>query len=272
MNEQKSRDVADLALEHLREMQELVGDSNAEAKQAFLELYAWIPETALQAVLDAYHANGAKEGNVPPFFSEVTTYEILGKEEGRTLRALMHNLGEALGFTRMELHQAMRESDDEDESRKMLHKDDPFTADDFDALELMIRREGVHFYDRGGDARVQVQRALRAVRAAREVYAAPHDPGWEYMRVTPKDLRIGDEIVRRGAWNRVLGFFHDEDEKRWTEEGLTFSETPVGSEERNYRGEPTWYLVKTSWSPRMGERLRGHEELAIRRRHDQSVK
>jgi len=266
MNEQKTRDVAALALEHLREMQELVGDSKAEAKKAFLELYRWIPEwMENQAVLDAYEANGAEEGEIPPFFSEVCTYELLGKEQARTLRALMHSLGEALGLTYEDMHRAVGNDEDDERRRRKIKKEDPFDSDDFDALEVMIREEGIHFYH-GSDQRVQVQRALRAIQAARSVYSAPHDPEWEYLRVGPSELRIGDEIVRRGSWVQVLGFFHDEEDKRWTEEGPTFSEVPVGSKELNYRDKPRSYLVKTNWSPRSGEDLRSDEEVVIRRR------
>lgn len=266
MSEQKTRDVAALALEHLREMQELVGDSNAEAKKAFLKLYAWVPEwLENQAVMDAYEANGAKKGDVPPFFSEVCTYELLGKEQARTLRAYMHNLGEALGLTYEDMRRAMDDSDEDEQRRRKIKKEDPFDSDDFDALEVMIREEGIHFYH-GPDSRVQIQRALRAIQAARSVYAAPHDPEWQYMRIDPSELRIGDEIVRRGNWVQVLGFFHDEEDKRWTDEGPTFSEVPVGSKELDYRNKPRSYLVKTNWSPRSGEDLRSNEKVVIRRR------
>lgn len=140
MIERKTEQIAALAIEQLREMQEFLGESNtAEAKKAFLELYAWVPECAPQEVLDAYEANGAKKNEVPPFFSEVFTYEILGKDQARTLRALIHNLGEALGITRDEMRKEMSYSTG-DEKHPRTTKETPLGPDDFDALELTIRR------------------------------------------------------------------------------------------------------------------------------------
>jgi len=258
----KEEQIAALSLEQVREMQELLGDSSVEAKKAFLELYAWIPECAPQEVLDSYRANGAKEGKVPPFFSEVFSYEVLGKDQARTLRALIHNLGEALGLTRQEMDKEMSYTVG-DEERPRVTKETPLGPDDFDALEMMMRENAVHFWT--GRERVELQRALRALNATREVYAAPREEGWEFMQVHPKDLKVGDEIVRRGSWVQVIGFLHD-DGKRWSEEGSKRSETPVGSKKKNYRGEPEDYLVLTNWSPKGGEHLQSRHKLTIRRR------
>lgn len=61
----------------------------AESVKALLE---WKPEDCPKRIREAYEANGAEPGAIPPFFSEVYLYELLGKEDARTLLALMRQV------------------------------------------------------------------------------------------------------------------------------------------------------------------------------------
>ena len=272
MSDRKREAIAALALEHSREMQELTGDSKTEARAAFLELYTWTPEwMENEALADhlkkAYHENGAEKGELPPFLCNLSVYEMLGKENSRTFGAMLRILAEAIGLTDDDMRKAMRDSDQSEEeiAEKKITKETPLSSEDFDAIELTLRKEGSYLFD-GLDGRTKMQRVFRALNATRAVYDAPHDPDWEYFSVKPKDLRIGDEIVRRGQWNQVLGFFQHEEKKRWTDEGMTFSEVPVGSEELDWNKEPKEYFVKTAFGGDSGESLKGQEKMAIRRR------
>jgi len=272
MSDRKNEAIAALALEHSREMQELVGDSKTEARAAFLELYTWVPEWIENEALDAhlkkaYHENGAEEGELPPFLCNLSVFEMLGKDQSRTFGALLRILAEAIGLTDGDMRKAMNENGrgDEEIAKKAITKETPLSSDDFDAIELTLRKEGSFLFD-GNEGRQKMQRVFRALNATRAVYDAPHDPDWEYLSVKSKDLRIGDEIVRRGQWNQVLGFFHHEEDKRWTDEGMTFSEVPVGSAKLDWNKEPEEYFVKTAWGGKFGEHFKGQEKLAIRRR------
>ena len=272
MSDRKREAIAALALEHSREMQELTGDSKTEARAAFLELYTWTPEWIENDALSehlkkAYHENGAEEGELPPFLCNLSVYEMLGKGQSRTFGAMLRTLAEAIGLTGDDMRKAMGDSDktEEEVAKKKITKETPLSAEDFDAIELTLRKEGQFLFD-GSEGRQKMQRVFRALNATRAVYDAPHDPSWEYFSVKPKDLRIGDEIVRRGQWNQVLGFFLHEESKRWTDEGMTFSEVPVGSAKLDWNGEPEEYFVKTAFGGDSGEHFKGQEKLAIRRR------
>jgi hypothetical protein len=265
MNDRKREQIALLALAHQREMQELMGSDLVAARESFLDLYAWTPEYIDDKVMKAYEDNGAQKGEVPPFFSEVCLYELLGKDHARSLRGYLHHLGEALGLNWTDMRKAMNESDLSEEEVAEKEKptaDAPLTEADFDALQIQLMDR--MRYEMGDDL-VKSRRMLRALKATREVHAVPQDPNLKFMRVKPENLRIGDQICRRGEWNEVLGFFHHEEDKRWTDEGMAFSETPVGSKELDYRDKPKEYFVKTSWSPRCGDCLKGAEEILIRR-------
>ena len=272
MSDRKREAIAALALEHSREMQELTGDSKTEARAAFLELYTWTPEgmdnePLAKHLKKAYHANGGEKGELPPFLCNLAVFEMLGKEQSRTFGALLRILAEAIGLTDDDMRKAMRDSDrsEEEVAERKITKETPLSAKDFDAIELTLRKDGRYLFE-DGDGPLKMQRIFRALNATRAVYDAPHDPDWEYFSVKPKDLRIGDEIVRRGQWNQVLGFFQHEEKKRWTDKGMTFSEVPVGSKELDWDKKPKAYFVKTAFGGSSGENFKGQETLAIRRR------
>ena len=52
------------------------------------KMMQWEPEAVPAKIRKAYEENGAEPGEVPPFFSEVYLYELLGKEDARTLLAM----------------------------------------------------------------------------------------------------------------------------------------------------------------------------------------
>lgn len=72
--------------------------SNIEAIQMMMAMRDWKPESAPKKVLKAYQENGAKKGEVPPFFSEVFLYEVLGKEDARTLLSFFGRVLTAFGL------------------------------------------------------------------------------------------------------------------------------------------------------------------------------
>jgi hypothetical protein len=269
MNDRKREQIALLALEHQREMQALMGNELGPAREAFLELYTWVPEWIENEALDAhlkkaYHENGAEEGEIPPFLCNLSVFEMLGKEQSRTFGALLRILGEALGLTDLDMRRAMNQSgmnEEEQEKKAKPTADSPLTEDDFDALQIMLMDRAR--YDHGQDVTV-ARRMLRALKATREVHAAPQDPNRKFMRVLPKDLRIGDQICRWGRWLEVRGFFLHEPDKRWTDEGMTRSEVPVGGGDLDFKDEPTEYFVDTDGSS-SGDLLRSRDEVLIRR-------
>lgn len=72
--------------------------SNIEAIQMLMEMRDWKPESAPKQVLKAYQENGAKEGEIPPFFSETFLYEVLGREDARTLLSFFGRVLMAFGL------------------------------------------------------------------------------------------------------------------------------------------------------------------------------
>lgn len=76
-----------------------------EQVAAVMDRFAkWVPEINLR--LHSAVANGTGmyelEDGAAPFLSEACLYNLLGKEEGRTLLAFMHQLLEAAGVSRQE--------------------------------------------------------------------------------------------------------------------------------------------------------------------------
>ena len=76
-----------------------------EAVEAYKRLLSWQPEVRFPSnITPAYssyrsggqHAEQRKRLNEAPFMSESYLYELLGKEDARTLLALVHNIARAL--------------------------------------------------------------------------------------------------------------------------------------------------------------------------------
>lgn len=74
-----------------------------ELKTLLLKLFLWKPDSPLREILvdtlkeSDYYSEGDEDA---PFFSEAFLYNLLGKEDARTLRATLHSLQEAIGLDR----------------------------------------------------------------------------------------------------------------------------------------------------------------------------
>jgi hypothetical protein len=132
-----------------------------------------------------------------PFFSEVALYSLLGKDNARTVLGLLRSLGEALGFTSMEMERSFRV--DEEKTGKDLPD-----QDDLDAFEVLLRNEASFLFDGDSDRILPLMRGLGLMRQI--VGAKELRDGVEYVRCYPEDLRVGDRIVRRGQMMEILGF------------------------------------------------------------------
>ena len=172
------------------------------AREKFKELYLleleWIENDELRK---EWEATGEK-GDLP-FFSEMALYSLLGKENARTVLAYLKNLGEALGFSRMEMQRRFKGPK---------KSDDLPCQDDLDALEAMLRGEAAYMI---GDPDVKLPRMMRALELVRTVVGADgFGEEVEYLRLYPGELRIGDKIVERGKLLPVLGFFNEKGRPR----------------------------------------------------------
>lgn len=258
MNDRRRQAVADLAVRHSREMASLMEGGTGAAREAFKELYEWCPEYIEheEAAKEWEECNG-KRGELP-FFSELMTYAVLGKDQARTLRAHLHSLGEALGFTRLEMERGFKEPETEDLP----------SQDDLDALEAMLRGNAGYMIDGPEDSLPRMMRALEMVRAV--VGADAWGDGVEYVRVHPDGLRVGDKIVHRGRLIPVLGFF-DEDKN--------LSDVPVADKlkdddceyyDRSLRKRvkrPYWGAhIKTREDDTYGWAVRSQDEMVVQRK------
>lgn len=74
----------------------LLGQSPDEAKRALAKLMEWSPERWPDGF--RAKANGAEKGDEKqPFFSEAYLYPLFGKDDARTILALLHAVQRALG-------------------------------------------------------------------------------------------------------------------------------------------------------------------------------
>lgn len=260
MHSRRQEAVVDLALRHSREMTSLMEGGPGAAREAFKELYLlkleWIENDDLRM---EWEATGEKSDL--PIFSEMALYSLLGKENARTVLAYTHSLGEALGFSRMEMHRGFKEPDG---------SDDYPDRDALDALEAMLRGDAAYMLDGPEEKLPKMMRALELVRLV--VGVGEFGDGVEYLRLYPKDLRIGDRIVENGKFIEVLGFFN---EKRRP------CKTPVADkvkdDDQEYRRkvngkwvrvkEPYWGAhVKTREDDKHGWAVRSQDKLLVQRK------
>lgn len=76
-----------------------------ELERALRQLVDFVPE-CWPLNIRRFTENQRCMGRIPkraPFVSETSLYTILGKEDARTLRALIRNVAEAAGFERFEI-------------------------------------------------------------------------------------------------------------------------------------------------------------------------
>lgn len=111
MRTEQRRKMAELAQGFVVDASEIMGVGIEKARAEFKDLLTFVPDTATKEVLKSYEENGAKKGEIPPLFCEVTLYELLGKCDARSVLAMIHSLGETLGFSRLQMERMM---DDED--------------------------------------------------------------------------------------------------------------------------------------------------------------
>jgi hypothetical protein len=249
----KDEMILDLAKQQFRDMQDLLGSNMESVRKAFLELYAWTPEFAPQAILDAYEENGAKKEDIPPFFSEVFTYEILGKYEARTLRSLIHTLGETLGLNHMDMRRAMGRTE---EAKPRITEDTPLSSEDFDAFEMLLQAQGYFVFEN----REQLQRVQRALRATREVHDARREGDVVFKRMYVKDLQVGDQVIAQGRLITIHGFLAPEGHLRKR------VESPVGDGFAYSNDRYERYWVQTREGDEYGIPICGTEKVLVRRR------
>ncbi len=205
MHSRRNEAVVDLALRHSREMTSMMEGGIGAAREKFKELYQlkleWIENDELRK---EWEEDIGEESDLP-VFSEVALYSLLGKENARTVLAYLKDLGEALGFSRMEMQRRFKKPEG---------GDDLPCRDDLDALEAMLRGEAAYMIGNPDEKLPRMMRALELVRTV--VGANGFTDGVEYLRLYPKDLRIGDRIVERGKFVDVLGFFNEKRRPRKT--------------------------------------------------------
>ncbi len=197
--------VADLAIRQAAEMTALLEGGDGAARAEFKALATWIPEWASEEVMKSYEENGAQKGEVPPFFSEVTLYELLGKDMARSLLGMISSLGKALGFdSRRDLIMEI-----EKESKEGVARSSPVTHDDLDALEGFMREDASYRYHmRGDEAANSIIRIMKVMPVLRTL-VGEENPFQKWARVYPKHLKVGDRIIDSGRIITVLGFLDE---------------------------------------------------------------
>jgi len=185
-----------------------LGAAREKFKDLFLFELEWIENAELE---DEWKRRGGKRDDLP-FFSECALYSLLGKDNARTVLVKLRALGEALGFSQIEMHGDFKAVDGD----RRGPKDYP-DQDDLDGLEVILRDDAAWLFH--SDAEEKLVPIMRAFGLMREMVGAhPFGDGVEYVRCRPWELKIGDRIAQHGRWVDVLGFF-DEDGNP--------SETPV---------------------------------------------
>lgn len=78
-------------------------------REKFRDLVSWVPESGFPSLMKGQdhgaYGRTREELRGCPFFTEAFTYELLGKEDARTLLALVRELMVAAGIPRMEQHE-----------------------------------------------------------------------------------------------------------------------------------------------------------------------
>jgi hypothetical protein len=235
-------------------MSDLLDGGMGAAREKFKKLATmqleWIENEELAK---EWKERGGKQDDLP-FFSEMALYSLLGKDNARTVLALLHQLGESLGFSRVE-------QDREFKKPKRAAKDLP-DQDDIDGLECILRDEAIFLL--GSEPGKKILPFMRALSLMREIVGAREfRDGVEYLQLHPKDIRIGDRIANHGRWIEVLGFF--------TKKGKP-SDKPVPDrltkdDKERGRTEPYWGAhVKTRESDTHGWPIRTQDRYIVQRK------
>jgi len=204
MREDRARMVAELASVHAAEMAALLGNGEGSARARFRELYTWSPDFLPEEIVKEFEEAGGE--GVPPFFSEMTLYALLGKEEARNLLAMMRCLGEALGIDNVRDLHVEAERDSEGVDRRA-----PLTHEDIDALEGFMREDASYRFSFPGDgAANKIIRISKTITALRSIVEGDSD--YEWLHLIPDEVQVGDRIFSRGRFITVHGFL-DKDKK-----------------------------------------------------------
>lgn len=68
-----------------------------DLRECLADLRAWHPEYTPVEVLTDWKACGGDANDIPPFFTEAYLYPLLGKNDARTILALMRPVWELIG-------------------------------------------------------------------------------------------------------------------------------------------------------------------------------
>ena len=262
--------VSALAVKQAAEMAALLDSSDGRARAEFKELMTWVPEYLPDEVMKSYKDNGGD--GVPPFFCEVTLYELLGKDQARSLLGMMRSLGEALGFSgdRDLIDESERDGDEG------VDRDSPLSHDDVDALEGFMRYDASYRFRGGDDEANKIIRISKTLPILRSLVGEAAAIG-EWTRVLPRDLVVGDRIFSDGRFVTVYGFL--DEEKAQTERPVPFGKSLEGYEipykfrkgkAENLPGEWLQYAgsIMTAADDDYGWQLKSTEELLIRRKSE----
>lgn len=200
MREDRQRMVSELAIQQAAEMSALLDRGDGLAREEFKRLMTWIPECLPESVIKSYEQNGARKGEVPPFFCEVTLYELLGKDQARTLLSLMNSLGEALGFD------GDRDLIDEAQEGDLPNRKSLLTHEDIDTLEGFMRHEASYAMGGGSASRSEkIIRITKTIPILRDMVDEPRED-WCWKKIWAPEIRVGDRIFSSGRFIEVHGF------------------------------------------------------------------
>ncbi len=83
-----------------QDLVDAVAQMRRDVTEAAIKLFQYVPESALGIINEEFW-NGDKN---TPFFTETYLYTLMGKEDGRTVLALVRHLIEAAGFDGYDIH------------------------------------------------------------------------------------------------------------------------------------------------------------------------
>ncbi len=105
-----------------QDLVDAIAQMKRDAADAAIKLYQYAPGyfPASPSESPRLYDEGDDEA---PFFSETYQYNLMGKEEGRVVLALVHNLLQAAGFDSYDIHALEEKAARANEKRGKLHSD-----------------------------------------------------------------------------------------------------------------------------------------------------
>ncbi len=89
-----------------QDLVDVVAQTRCDTAEAAIRLYQYVPEYVLGAINEEFWGGDKNT----PFFTETYLYTLMGKEDGRTVLALVHNLLKAAGFDSYDIHAFEKEA------------------------------------------------------------------------------------------------------------------------------------------------------------------